>query len=68
MESYIKTQIDEIIDNLFSLKTQAGLIFQISKLCTEAIKNGHKIIFCGNGGSAAQSQQAQPSSIHRQQS
>ena len=56
MESYIKTQIDEIIDNLFSLKTQAGLIFQISKLCTEAIKNGHKIIFCGNGGSAAQSQ------------
>ena len=31
-------------------------IKQIAILCQEALKNGHTIFFCGNGGSAADSQ------------
>jgi D-sedoheptulose 7-phosphate isomerase len=31
-------------------------IENIAKVCCEAIRNKHKIIFCGNGGSAADSQ------------
>ena len=29
---------------------------QMADICREAIRNGHKILFCGNGGSAADSQ------------
>lgn len=56
MDKYINTQIDEVIDNLAELKNSVGTIRQIANICIEAIQNGHKIIFCGNGGSAAQSQ------------
>lgn len=56
MDKYINTQIDEVIDNLAELKNSAGTIQQIANICIEAIQNEHKIIFCGNGGSAAQSQ------------
>jgi D-sedoheptulose 7-phosphate isomerase len=56
MDKYINTQIDEVIDNLAELKNSVGTIQQIANICIEAIQNGHKIIFCGNGGSAAQSQ------------
>ena len=56
MDKYINTQIDEVIDNLAELKNSVGTIQQIAKICIEAIQNRHKIIFCGNGGSAAQSQ------------
>ena len=56
MDKYINTQIDEVIDNLADLKSLAGAIHQIAIVCVEAIQSGRKIIFCGNGGSAAQSQ------------
>ncbi len=32
------------------------LIDEISKVCIESLKNGGKILFCGNGGSAADAQ------------
>jgi D-sedoheptulose 7-phosphate isomerase len=31
-------------------------IGEIAELCTESLCNGHKIMFCGNGGSAADAQ------------
>jgi D-sedoheptulose 7-phosphate isomerase len=37
-------------------KECAGDIQKIADLCINALKNGGKIIFCGNGGSAADSQ------------
>lgn len=35
---------------------QVALIVKAAQLMTEAIRGGHKIIWCGNGGSATQSQ------------
>ena len=49
-------QIEEAISNLKELKFFSDKILQISKICNKALQNGGKIIFCGNGGSAAQSQ------------
>ena len=54
----INTNIVQSIKNLESLKQAKyqQLIFDIFKLFLKAIKNNKKIIFCGNGGSAADSQ------------
>lgn len=38
-----------------STEIQAGLVSAVS-LCVAAIKNGRKLLFCGNGGSASDSQ------------
>ncbi len=35
---------------------QAGLILEIGKLCAQSLSGGGKIMLCGNGGSAADSQ------------
>lgn len=52
----IKEDLQTISDNFIKLQQQAGVIEEIAKLWIEALKNGNKIIFCGNGGSAADSQ------------
>lgn len=31
-------------------------LIAIAECCAEALRNGHKLLFCGNGGSAAESQ------------
>ena len=56
MQEYITNQIDEAISNLVELKNFSKKIRQIALICNKTIRNGRKIIFCGNGGSAAQSQ------------
>lgn len=56
MQKYIENQFDELSADVAELKTLAPTIAQVAEICTNAIRNGHKIIFCGNGGSAAQSQ------------
>ncbi len=65
MESYavresvvqrINLEIDIIVDNFLRLKEQAIILKQIANLWIETLKNGNKVIFCGNGGSAADSQ------------
>ena len=57
MQEYIKEQIDELITGLGELRqTAADAVPRVAELCTAALRAGHKIIFCGNGGSAAQSQ------------
>lgn len=56
MTDYIQDQFDELIDCLEKLKDGADDIQKAADLCISALREGHKIIFCGNGGSAAQAQ------------
>ena len=39
-----------------TLKKNLGPIISAAQLIVDALKNGHKLFFCGNGGSAADSQ------------
>ena len=51
--------LDSLKDHINCLKTLKDLepvIIQTGELLTQAINNGHKILICGNGGSAADSQ------------
>lgn len=52
----IENEFDIIINNFTELKKQAHEIGNIASVCIETIKNGGKIMFCGNGGSAADAQ------------
>ena len=56
MKTYIENQFKELSEQLQSLQSSADKVEKIAKICITAIKNGHKVIWCGNGGSAAQSQ------------
>ena len=56
MQTYINNQFDELSDSVLALKKDTPKIKQIADVCTNAIQSGCKVIFCGNGGSAAQSQ------------
>ena len=56
MKDYIIDQLKELSDQLLILTQQAEQIKEIADVCTKAILARRKIIFCGNGGSAAQSQ------------
>ena len=56
MKGYIADQLKELSDQLLALVNQADKIEKIADLCVKVISSGHKVIFCGNGGSAAQSQ------------
>ena len=57
----IKTEIENAFDvisnNFLMLKKQhAKTILKIANVWIKALENGNKVIFCGNGGSAADSQ------------
>lgn len=52
----IEENIDIIINNFNNLKKISGDIKNIADVCIKALKNGNKILLCGNGGSAADSQ------------
>lgn len=56
MQQRINSEIDVIIGNFLKLKKQADIIEVIAQIWIDTIKSGHKVIFCGNGGSAADSQ------------
>ena len=45
-----RSTIDSVIENLIPQIDEAA------KLCVQTLKNGNKIMFCGNGGSAADAQ------------
>lgn len=51
IESSIKTKQD-ILSNM----SMIALINECSDVITQAFKNGNKVLFCGNGGSAADAQ------------
>ena len=48
--------LSEISENFRNLKQSSSLIEEASKMIIESLNNGNKIMFCGNGGSAADSQ------------
>ncbi len=56
MSEYIRNQILGIADNFKTLASMAGDIEQVARICTDTLRAGNKIMFCGNGGSAADSQ------------
>lgn len=56
MLDYIETQFEQLSNQLLQLKSESRKVVEIANMCVDAIRNGHKIIWCGNGGSAAQSQ------------
>ncbi|GHT60974.1 phosphoheptose isomerase [Endomicrobiia bacterium] len=53
--SIIKS-IEKIVDNFEKLKDKSSTIEKIADIWIKALSNENKIIFCGNGGSAADSQ------------
>lgn len=46
----------EVKKKILADNTQIELIRQVALLCAEAFCNGNKVLFCGNGGSAADAQ------------
>ncbi|OQX81533.1 MAG: phosphoheptose isomerase [Candidatus Omnitrophica bacterium 4484_70.1] len=52
----MKEVIEEHKQVLSSLEKYTSLIEKIATLCISSLKKGGKIVFCGNGGSAADSQ------------
>ena len=52
----IKYKLDKTINCIEDLKNCTEILNEISRVCVNSIKSGGKIIFCGNGGSAADSQ------------
>lgn len=56
MENYIKGQLFQLSNQLLELQKDAAKVVEISQVCLDALQKGNKIIWCGNGGSAAQAQ------------
>jgi len=52
----INDDFDVISNNFQKIKVLTPVIEQVAQLCVEAINKGNKVMFCGNGGSAADSQ------------
>lgn len=52
----IDKDFETISENFQKIKKLTPVIEKVSKACVEAMKNGAKVMFCGNGGSAADSQ------------
>lgn len=53
---WITAELKSVADSINSLSGQAETILAIAAACTAALKAGRKVMFCGNGGSAADSQ------------
>lgn len=56
MSNYIEDAFAQISDNFNKLKAKSVIVELIANVWIDALKNGNKVIFCGNGGSAADSQ------------
>ena len=54
MKAFIENECEKISNNFLNLKQLAPQIEQIAILCINALRQGNKIMFCGNGGSASQ--------------
>jgi len=50
------TRTREVFDKIIADKNFAGNILKIAEISTKALQSGKKIMFCGNGGSAADCQ------------
>lgn len=56
MTDMIATAFENIADNFIKLKQKSSTVEQIAQMWIDALASGNKVIFCGNGGSAADSQ------------
>lgn len=56
MKTFIEAQCEEIAENFRLLKALSGPVAAAAELCVAALKAGGKVMFCGNGGSAADAQ------------
>ena len=54
--NFVDNNFSEHLKVLNDSKALNKMIIKISELITESLKNGNKIIWCGNGGSASDSQ------------
>ncbi len=56
MKDFINAELLGIADNFKLLASYSDTIAQVATHCRQALQNSRKIMFCGNGGSAADSQ------------
>ncbi len=59
MQTYIRSEIKKnqaMTQQILMDSELLNIIEQIARICTVALRAGHKILFAGNGGSAADSQ------------
>jgi D-sedoheptulose 7-phosphate isomerase len=59
MNGFLRSEIEKSIDVLRTMLGDRALhdrVEQVAELGASAIRSGHKVMFCGNGGSAADSQ------------
>ncbi len=56
MKEYISNYMSSVSKNFLELKKNTGDIEDATNLIIDTLKNNKKIIFCGNGGSAGDSQ------------
>ena len=56
MLDQIKKSMEDTAENFLRLREKAPVVEAIARAWTEALKRGNKVLFCGNGGSAADSQ------------
>ena len=57
--SAVKAEIDRAAENLAQMSADAELqatVGTVALACVQALRNGGKVLFCGNGGSAADAQ------------
>lgn len=52
----INQELDSLSASFVALKANAEAIVEVATLCTKVLQVGGKVMFCGNGGSAADSQ------------
>ncbi len=56
MKAFFQDELAALANTFTLLAEQSDVLERISNLCTEALRRGNKILFCGNGGSAADAQ------------
>jgi phosphoheptose isomerase len=49
-------QVDEHLKMVTELRTNLDTIFETGQRMAECLRSGHKVLLCGNGGSAAEAQ------------
>lgn len=54
--AYVENAFDETAKNFVALKALAPMVVEAAERITASLKNGGKVLFCGNGGSAADAQ------------
>lgn len=54
--TFLNTNFENISNNFIKLKQLNPTILKVAEACIKSMRDGNKVMFCGNGGSAADSQ------------